>query len=166
MHWIYLIHEFHNLSWITEINELFHHILIYWDAPIYIYQNTYKRTSWYSWNLSSMWCKNRGTNISRVLEVSNKIVIFPSIQSVNLHTLTRPWTSEERKKNRVCYKREVEHGHEWWPLKSEVSLKACTPLDLFQKWGWARTSSRGLLPAHLVHHLCVAMQSTAVWHLI
>ncbi len=35
MHWIYLIHEFHNLSWITEINELFHDILIYWDAPIY-----------------------------------------------------------------------------------------------------------------------------------
>ncbi len=28
MHWIYLIHEFHNLSWITEINELFHNILI------------------------------------------------------------------------------------------------------------------------------------------
>ncbi len=26
MHWIYLIHEFHNLSWITEINELFHDI--------------------------------------------------------------------------------------------------------------------------------------------
>ncbi len=37
MHWIYLIHEFHNLSWITEINELFHDILIYWDAPVYIY---------------------------------------------------------------------------------------------------------------------------------
>ncbi len=34
MHWIYLIHEFHILSWITEINELFHHILI-WDAPVY-----------------------------------------------------------------------------------------------------------------------------------
>ncbi len=34
MHWIYLIHEFHNLSWITEINELFHVILIYWDAPV------------------------------------------------------------------------------------------------------------------------------------
>ncbi len=34
MHWIYLIHEFHNLSWITEINELFHDILIYWDAPV------------------------------------------------------------------------------------------------------------------------------------
>ncbi len=33
MHWIYLIHEFHNLSWITEINELFHDIIIYWDAP-------------------------------------------------------------------------------------------------------------------------------------
>ncbi len=32
VHWIYLIHEFHNLSWITEINELFHDILIYWDA--------------------------------------------------------------------------------------------------------------------------------------
>ncbi len=35
MHWIYLIHEFHNLSWITEINELFHDILIYWDAPVH-----------------------------------------------------------------------------------------------------------------------------------
>ncbi len=34
MHWMYLIHEFHNLSWITEINELFHDILIYWDAPV------------------------------------------------------------------------------------------------------------------------------------
>ncbi len=37
MHWIYLIHEFHNLTWITEINELFHDILIYWDAPVCIY---------------------------------------------------------------------------------------------------------------------------------
>ncbi len=35
VHWIYLIHEFHNLSWISEINELFHDILIYWDAPVY-----------------------------------------------------------------------------------------------------------------------------------
>ncbi len=35
MHWIYLIHEFHNLSWITEIKELFHDILIYWDAPVF-----------------------------------------------------------------------------------------------------------------------------------
>ncbi len=34
MHLIYLIHEFHNLSWIIEINELFHDILIYWDAPV------------------------------------------------------------------------------------------------------------------------------------
>ncbi len=34
MHWIYLIHKFHNLSWITEINKLFHATLIYWDAPI------------------------------------------------------------------------------------------------------------------------------------
>ncbi len=34
MHWIYLIHEFHNLSWITKINELVHDILIYWDAPV------------------------------------------------------------------------------------------------------------------------------------
>ncbi len=34
MHWIYLIHKFHNLSWITEIYELFHNILIYWDAPV------------------------------------------------------------------------------------------------------------------------------------
>ncbi len=35
MHWIYLIHEFHNLSWITEINELFHDILIYWEEPFH-----------------------------------------------------------------------------------------------------------------------------------
>ncbi len=35
MHWIYLIHELNNLSWITEINELFHDILIYWDAPVH-----------------------------------------------------------------------------------------------------------------------------------
>ncbi len=34
VYWIYLIHEFHNLSWITEINELFHDILIYLDAPV------------------------------------------------------------------------------------------------------------------------------------
>ncbi len=37
----YLIHKFHNLSWITEINELFHNIQIYWDAPVYIYTHTY-----------------------------------------------------------------------------------------------------------------------------
>ncbi len=35
MYWIYLIQEFHNLCWITEINELFHDILIYWDPPVY-----------------------------------------------------------------------------------------------------------------------------------
>ncbi len=34
VHWIYLIHKFHNLIWITEINELFLDILIYWDAPV------------------------------------------------------------------------------------------------------------------------------------
>ncbi len=33
----YLINEFHNLSWITEINELFQDILIYWDAPVYMF---------------------------------------------------------------------------------------------------------------------------------
>ncbi len=37
MHWIYLIHEFYNLSWITEINENFLDILIYWDAPVYMH---------------------------------------------------------------------------------------------------------------------------------
>ncbi len=37
MHWIYLIHEFHNLSWITEINELFQDILIY-----FIYYSLYR----------------------------------------------------------------------------------------------------------------------------
>ncbi len=38
MHLIYLIQEFHNLSWITEINELFHVILIYLDTPVIILQ--------------------------------------------------------------------------------------------------------------------------------
>ncbi len=37
VHWLYLIHEFHNLSWIAEINELFHDIQIYWDAPVCMY---------------------------------------------------------------------------------------------------------------------------------
>ncbi len=48
-HWIYLIHEFHNLSWITEINELFHDILIYWDAPVYaiaIYEDAMIQRGW------------------------------------------------------------------------------------------------------------------------
>ncbi len=27
-------YEFHNFSWIIEINELSHDILIYWDAPV------------------------------------------------------------------------------------------------------------------------------------
>ncbi len=36
MHLIYFIHEFHNFSWITEINELFHNILIYWDATVLV----------------------------------------------------------------------------------------------------------------------------------
>ncbi len=28
------MHEFHNLSWITKTNDIFHDILIYWDAPV------------------------------------------------------------------------------------------------------------------------------------
>ncbi len=36
VHFIYLIYKFHILSWITEINELFHNILIYWDAPVLV----------------------------------------------------------------------------------------------------------------------------------
>ncbi len=35
VHWIYVIHKFNNLIWITEINELFNDILIYWDAHVY-----------------------------------------------------------------------------------------------------------------------------------
>ncbi len=40
MHLIYLIHEFQKFStsWITEINELFQDILIYWDAPVYVFK--------------------------------------------------------------------------------------------------------------------------------
>ncbi len=32
------VNYFHNLSWIIEINELFHEILIYWDAPVDCYR--------------------------------------------------------------------------------------------------------------------------------
>ncbi len=45
MYLIYLIHKFHNLSWITEINELFHHILVHWDAPV-ITSDSNKTFSW------------------------------------------------------------------------------------------------------------------------
>ncbi len=59
MHWIYLIHEFHNLSWITEINELFHNILIYWDAPVYEHLNKDRQTTvWLFcivyWNMNTL----------------------------------------------------------------------------------------------------------------
>ncbi len=43
MHWIYLIHKFHNLSWITKLNELFHDILIYWDAPVVPAHKTHQK---------------------------------------------------------------------------------------------------------------------------
>ncbi len=35
MHWIYLIHRFYNLSWITDINYTFPRHSNYWDAPVY-----------------------------------------------------------------------------------------------------------------------------------
>ncbi len=47
------LHEFHNLSWITEINELFHDILIYWDAPV----NT-KAGSLFTFNHFESWLTN------------------------------------------------------------------------------------------------------------
>ncbi len=52
VHWIYLIHEFHNLSWITEINELFHDILIYWDAPVCIYFFFFQKEQYLLFNIS------------------------------------------------------------------------------------------------------------------
>ncbi len=46
MQWIYLIHDFHNLSWITEINEPFHdilfiemHLYLKWKYWTYIMYN-------------------------------------------------------------------------------------------------------------------------------
>ncbi len=43
MHWIYFIHKFHNLSWITEINELFHDINLLRCTCVYKYNNTLYR---------------------------------------------------------------------------------------------------------------------------
>ncbi len=59
MHLIYLIHEFHNLSWITEINELFHDILIYWDAPVYftaLVDNYFFQWENLAWRLLYTYC--------------------------------------------------------------------------------------------------------------
>ncbi len=42
---MHLIHEFHNLSWIIEMNELFHDILIYWDAPVHYIPKTIEQPS-------------------------------------------------------------------------------------------------------------------------
>ncbi len=64
MHWIYLIHEFHNLSWITEINELFHDILIYWDAPVY-----------YKWNIMLI-------GIVTKWELLKNIIVFQAQASI------------------------------------------------------------------------------------
>ncbi len=53
-----LINEFHNLSWITEINELFHDILIYWDAPVHRQREKEKHIFWMSllsFPYSEMW---------------------------------------------------------------------------------------------------------------
>ncbi len=62
MHWIYLIHKFHNLSWITEINELFHNILIYWDVPVFV-------TFVYVENVKVYSLKNSGTNIIKKFNI-------------------------------------------------------------------------------------------------
>ncbi len=56
-----LINEFHNLSWITEINELFHDILIYWDAPVHRQREKEKRLG-YVCNPRSL---KEGTETSR-----------------------------------------------------------------------------------------------------
>ncbi len=56
VHWIYLIHKFHNLSWITEINELFHDILIYWDAPVCVCCFYIHITVYYSFSSILCWC--------------------------------------------------------------------------------------------------------------
>ncbi len=63
--------EFHNLSWITEINELFHKILIYWDAPVferfYAASFTYFTYFWKSsvqFNVCRHICKHGGFLLS------------------------------------------------------------------------------------------------------
>ncbi len=82
MHWNYLIHEFYNLSWITEINELFHDILIYWDAHTYtyIYIYTYIYTHTY-------------TGAGHIIRISSKswfISLIPfkkgNLYNVNIHS--------------------------------------------------------------------------------
>ncbi len=53
MHLIYLIHKFHNLSWITEINELFHYIIIDWDAPVHEMKQKYHKSFYgFQWEMT------------------------------------------------------------------------------------------------------------------
>ncbi len=93
VHWIYLIHEFHNLSWITEINELFHDILIYWDAHVYLKKDIYRQRETFCvgshfklcllWNgkcslvpgqmhmTSDCFCRSRLVTVGGVFQVGN-----------------------------------------------------------------------------------------------
>ncbi len=89
MHWIYLIHEFHNLSWITEINELFHDILIYWDAPVffkgtvYIYfTRVYSKTD--NWNCFCVlkWPRVQNKRSALYLKQSTSFCVPPSMTRI------------------------------------------------------------------------------------
>ncbi len=76
MHWIYLIHEFHILSWIIEINELFHNILIYWDALVC--------------NLFSL-TKCKSDNMQKESEYHNRYFILMRILQLYLNSILQTW---------------------------------------------------------------------------
>ncbi len=104
MHWIYLIHDFHNLSWITEINKLFHDILIYWDAPVYAHplQSLLLKSELVSWLTLQALC----------LVLSCKVVSLPMPSSqIELH-----WLSYE---SLVCPSLPLPVH---WPMPSEFKV--------------------------------------------
>ncbi len=115
------LHKFHNLSWITEINELFHDILIYWDAPvIYFYckLNEPKHIG--------MWWLNPAAAVHSVS------INRQQVQHIPAFCFGASWSV-----NRTCwvlYKERTSSILWWSPRKSDVDR--CIR-------GWARAFCRG-----------------------
>ncbi len=85
VHLIYLIHEFHNLSWIAEINLLFHGTLIYWDAPVHC---TFQCVH-FKKHCSLLLSKLEYIDFNYILNVINQGNIFFFSSKPNVHILKR-----------------------------------------------------------------------------
>ncbi len=75
-------YEFHNLSWITEINEFVHDILIYWDAPVYA--NLHLELQWKRFELC--WASGSWTLLTYLLIVRALSVTYMELVTRQIHT--------------------------------------------------------------------------------